>query len=253
MGSTTSSTGLPFPNPTSTLQWAEDVDAIVGAPLTGPNEGVFVANAAAESPSGYGLNPSGNEQPEPGSTIVPQDVGTGYSVQSYPDWATSLAAEKSVLEQSNNATFLASLRSGKASEQTLAAELTAPGASWAGDATSSASTHSVPFAQASPASTTGTGQSQGLLGRIRHDAAAAGDAVVGAPGGVVGAAGGAVGSALSGALSGVISPLVGDLKRDIYDWAFVVFGLMLIVVGLVVTFHSAAGDAAEVGAVAAAG
>ena len=60
-------------------------------------------------------------------------------------------------------------------------------------------------------------------------------------------------AALSGAFSGVLSPLVGDLQRDVYDWAFIVFGLLLIVVGLVVTFKgTSAGQTAEKGAGAAA-
>lgn len=61
----------------------------------------------------------------------------------------------------------------------------------------------------------------------------------------------AVDSALSGALSGILSPIESDLQRDIYDWAFIGFGLLLVLVGLAITFHSATGDVAKGAAVAA--
>lgn len=237
---------VPFPTPTNSLQWADDIDFIVGAPKTPANEQLFISMANAESPSGFGLNPAGNTQQEPGSTPVP---GNSAGVQEYSSWATSLAAMASVIEQSNNSSFLSSLRSGTASKATLAQEITAPGASWAGDATPTASTTPINFTTHGPAgTTTGTGQDQGLFGRVRHDIAGGNDAASGAANSAANAAGNAVSSAISGALSGVLSPILGDLERDIYDWAFIAFGLILIVVGLVVTFKGPIEDGAQAAA-----
>lgn len=227
---------VPYPTPSNSLQWAQDLDYVLGAPNTPGNVGVWEAMANAETPTGFGLNPGGNTQTEPGSTPVP---GNPAGVQEYSSWATSLAAYESVIEQSNNRTFLADLRGGNASEQTLANELVAPGASWYGGLEATVGTSVSTFKYNGPAgSAAGTGQDQGLFGSLRHDIAGGADAVSNAPGKAVSAGTSAATSALTGAFSGIVSPLVGDLKRDIYDWAFVVFGLMLIVVGLVVTFRN---------------
>lgn len=54
----------------------------------------------------------------------------------------------------------------------------------------------------------------------------------------------AASSVANSALGSVVGPLVGDLQRDIYDWAFIAFGLVLVAIGLVVTFKSQAEDVA---------
>jgi hypothetical protein len=235
---------VPYPTPSNSLQWAEDLNYILGAPNTPGNVGVWEAMANAETPTGFGLNPGGNTQTEPGSTPVP---GNSAGVQEYSSWATSLAAYESVVTQSNNRQFLADLRGGNASEQTLANDLVAPGASWAGGLEAKAPVSMSTFKYNGPAgSASGTGQDQGFLGNLRHDIAGAANATVNAPAKAVATGTDAVSSALTGAFSGVINPLVGDLKRDIYDWAFVVFGLALIVVGLVVTFRNSSSNSTPI-------
>ena len=112
-------TPYPYAEPSDTEQWAQDFLYGIGAPKSqglygGPSETAYVEDwEHAESPSGWGYNPLGTEQPEPGSFTDPQNAAQGGSVQDFTSWGQGLQAQYDTLANNpGNATLVGDLKAG---------------------------------------------------------------------------------------------------------------------------------------------
>jgi hypothetical protein len=233
---------LPFPNPTNSGQWAEDELTILGDPLTKTNVGYIEAWIPHESPSGFGYNPLGTEQTAPGSIHAP---GNSATVQAFQSWLSGLnATAKTFTGDAANAQLLADLKNGHASLAQLSAAQSVAGSSWAtgGEKTISALGTSQPFTY---------GGDHGLTYGAKGIASGPGDSnATPAPGahswfGTILTLGGHlpgggtitdVTTAPEKAVSGVFGPILRVIEEGAADVTFIGFGLILVTIGLVVTF-----------------
>lgn len=248
---------LPYADPTNSGQWAQDLLSIlpnpetgkIGDPLTAQNVGYIEAWVPHESPSGFGYNPLGTEETAPGSIHAP---GNSATVQAFQSWLSGLTATAATFTGDKaNAQLLADLGNGHASLAQLAAAQSVPGSSWAtgGEKTISQLGTSQPFQY---------GGDHGLIFGAAGIASAPGDTGAAATGSKAGAhswfgsiltlgghlPGGGVITDVTNApesiaksvASSVFGPLVGWIEEGAADVTFIAFGLLLVVIGLTVTF-----------------
>jgi hypothetical protein len=241
--------GIPYPAPLSTGQWAHDILYELGDPQSPTNVGYWEAWQSRESPSGYGYNPVGTEQTAPGSIVAP---GNSATVQAFRSWAQGLLATKQTITQNPaNAQLEAALRSGNATLAQLAAAQSVPGASWAtgGESQITALGTSTPFSYGGPmglqkgspgvASVAGdktpSAGGPGLLDQIFHPLNPFGSNFLGL---------GTVGHTVTGIPGDVaksaFGPVFSWIEKGAADVTFVGFGLLLVVIGLSVTFKGGA-------------
>jgi len=225
---------LPYANPTNTSQWAKDFLTSLGAPSTASNVGYVEAWQAQESPSGYGYNPLGStENPPFGGAVNVNSSG----VKAYQSWAQGLAAvDQMITSQSRNTPLLEALRSGIAGFATLSTAQAQGSWASANEKNISAPGTSTPFtyggSQGLVKGAPGVaGGGPGVLGQVGHVLNPVGTNFLGS-----GTAANTAKSAVSGLTSGIFGPLVSWLEKGAADVTFVGFGLMLVIVGLVVTF-----------------
>lgn len=243
-------------DPTNTGEWAQSFLSLLGDPLTTSNIDYVEAWEAAESPTGYGYNPLGTEETEPGSQVVPQDVGTGYSVQAFKSLSSGLLASvATVLGNPANSKLIAALKTGSSTTAELSKAQSAPGASWATgnepDITQSSTGYGV-----STAFTYG-----GKLGETPGAAPTAGVVTGVGPinlaytnpaGAVISVVGDATGAVTKSLASSIFGPLFGWVEEGAADITFVGFGLLLILIGLAITFKGEEGAAPDAAAAAVA-
>ena len=255
--------GLPFPNPTSTGQWSKDLLTLLGDPLTASNVGYVNAWQNVESPSGFGYNPLGTEQTAPGSIHAPGNKAT---VQAFSSWSSGLSATVATFKgYAGNANLLNLLHRGNATPAQLS-QAQRQG-SWA--------TGSEPGISGPAAST--PFKYGGAHGLSPHAPGVAGKpnptgwfgqwvepilqnpvplpGVTKLPGGSTTPGGGVISNAAGAALSPITGPfksVISWAEKGAADFTFVLFGLVLIGVGLFVTFSHQAEEAAGTAAGAAA-
>jgi hypothetical protein len=234
--------GIPYADPLNTGQWADDLLFDLGDPTSASNVGYVEAWEQRESPSGFGYNPLGTEQPESGSEHAPGNTAT---VQAYRSVAQGLQATVATLRgNSKNASLENALASGDASLATLSAAQATPGASWATgpekDITALGTSTAFTYG-----GTMGVVPGAAPLGSVAGDPTG----LVGQTGNVLNGIGNALnpwsdaqkvatlpGDAAKSVLSGVLGPLVGWIEEGAADVTFIGFGLVLLVIGLVITF-----------------
>lgn len=241
-----------FPTPANTVQWADDFLLSISAPQTPANVAFVSSWENAESGTGYGYNPLGSEQREPGSTNA-----NSAGVQGYTSWAEGIAATDSIIGQKNNQTLLATLQSGLGTNATLRYAVESAPSSWdtgdsAGVATSGATkflyggangmTRGAPAVSGQDNSPwahikSALGLTQANANNVPASTSAADQAVNSA-------------AAKANPLN-YISDIEQWAEKGAADVTFVVFGLLLVLIGLVVTFKSQAEEGASVAAVAA--
>jgi hypothetical protein len=264
--------GLPYANPTNSGQWAQDLLTQLGDPLSASNIGYLEAWIPHESPSGFGYNPIGTEQTTPTSIHAPGNAAT---VQAYQSWADGLAATvKTFTGWAGNKNLIADLQKGNASYAQLAADQATSSWSTGGEKTIAAPGTSTPFTY---------GGSYGLIYGAKGVASAPGDSTAAAPAaapasrGVTGdiwytithpyqighqagasleksgGPGAQLNAVTGGITSGIFAPVAKWIEHGAADVTFVVFGLVLVVVGLSVAFKDtqAGGDALGAAKVAA--
>ena len=116
---------LPFPNPANSGQYAEDLVADLGAPLTHDNVAVTSAWVQSESATFPGWNGLGTELALPGA--VPDQSNP--AVYDYPSLQEGLDAAKDMMlglppqSTPDAPQFVADLRTGKASAATLVTDV----------------------------------------------------------------------------------------------------------------------------------
>jgi len=222
--------------------WQQALLTDINAPITATNIAFFSTLAAIEHGNTRGLtggpdyggafNPIDTTLKVKGSTDLggPGQNG-GDPVQNYDTAVQGIDADaQTLVGTSNYTTLLASLRSGDASLATLESEAHLSG----GFGSDFSSGYVAPLAfndlpAGAPLSKFGVLPSGGTDGGVQPGT---GPGVGNVPGDV----GKAVSGAASSALSGIFAPLLSWIEEGAADTAFVVFGLILIVVGLVVTF-----------------
>lgn len=229
---------LPYADPTNTGQWAHDLLSALGDPQTASNVGYIEAWEQRESPSGYGYNPLGTEETAKGSTNA-----NSAGVQAFRSWLSGLNATVATFkgDPANQPLELA-LSEGNASLGTLAGAQA--GGSWATGAEKDINALGTPHAFT-------YGGAQGEVPGAVGIAAVSGDtqpnghtflSTVLSLGGHL--PGGGVESAIpdnpssitKSLASSVFGPVAGWIEEGAADVTFIGFGLLLIVIGLVVTF-----------------
>lgn len=248
--------GIPYADPLNTQQWAADFLTDISAPLTASNENYVELWETAESPSGWGYNPLGTEETANKSKSAQPGSTSSHPVQAYTSWDEGLSATLATLSgDSGNATLVKDLQKGNASVSTLDQAQTL--GSWA--------TGDEPNLAGSGASTAfkyggSYGEQPGVAGVAASSKGVFGDIgftithpfQIGEQGGsdIGGAINSGAGAVASKAGSSVFGPVVKWVEEGAADVTFVGFGLLLIVVGLLVTFK---GDAEETAPAVAAG
>lgn len=224
---------LPYANPTNSAQWAKDLLTQLGDPLSTTNVGYIEAWISLESPSGYGYNPLGTEQGAPGSTNA-----NSAGVQAFTSWAQGLSATVATLyNYAGNSQLLAALKRGNASLAQLGAAQAQGSWKTGAEPGISALGTSQPFSYGGV-----QGEQKGASGVATSKGAPNPTGWFGQwiepytpyPG-AVGVVHG-VESIPSKIVSGVFGPLVKWIEAGAADVTFVGFGLLLVVIGLVVTF-----------------
>ena len=125
--------GIPYPDPLTTGQWADDELYDLHAPANAFNVGYLEAWETDESPSGYGYNPVGDETTANKST----DANTA-GVQAYTSWQEGLdTITYNLTSLPQNAAIVKDLQSGNATYAELSAAQQKGG--WSGGAESSIS------------------------------------------------------------------------------------------------------------------
>jgi hypothetical protein len=246
---------LPYPNPTDTSQWAKDLLTTLGDPLTASNVGYITAWEHGESPSGFGYNPLGTEQSAPGSVHAP---GNSATVQAFRSWSSGLSAtDQTFTGYSGNTALLQALKMGNATLAQLSSAQTQ--GSWATGGESSISALGTPQAftyggaqglqygapgiASVPGDTapgvSSSSSSPGLLSQTLHILNPLGTNFLGQGTlkNTTALQPAKVATDVTSALSkSIFGPLVGWIENGAADVTFVGFGLMLVVIGLVVTF-----------------
>lgn len=235
---------LPYPNPTNTGEWAHDLLSELGAPQTPSNVGYIEAWEHLESPSGFGYNPLGDETGAPGSIHAP---GNSASVQAYQSWLSGLnTTAYNLTSLPQNAGIVTDLKSGDATLAELSAAQSQGG--WKGGLEQEINRlgSSTPFTYGGA-----SGIQQGAPGVATKPtdtpAPAAGHTLLSTiftlgghlPGGGVISK---VPDSPSTIASSIISPLTSWIEQGAADVTFVGFGLLLVTIGLIVTFKSGGGD-----------
>lgn len=226
---------LPYADPTNTGQWAKDLLNELGAPATPFNVGYLEAWQTTESPSGYGYNPVGDETTANNSTNA-----NSAGVQAYTSWLEGLQTiTYNLTSLPQNANIVKDLRSGNAGYAALSTAQTQGG--WSGGAESSISGPgtSTAFKYGGP-----QGETPNAPGVAVSSSGVTGDIV-----NTINPFGNFLGTkTAANAINNFVGGIPGDLAKSTFgpiaswvekgaaDVTFVGFGLLLIVVGLVVTF-----------------
>ena len=234
--------GTVYGGPTNTNQWAQDLLGLLNDPITASNVNYLELWQHAESPSGFGYNPLGTEQVAPGSVHAPGNTAT---VQAYRSWYSGFAATLQTLTgNAANSNLLAALKKGNDTTAQLDAAQATPGASWAGGPETRLSgtgtsenflyggVSGLQAGKQGILSTTGDPSGSSLTSQAWTNPVGAG----------VTAVGDVAGGALSGFAGSIFKPLVGWIEEGAADVTFIGFGLLLIVIGLTVTFGKGASD-----------
>lgn len=220
---------VPYSDPNSYAQWAEDLEAFAGLPTTAGETKLISAWEQSENPvnqvgsytshGGFNaLNTSlktGSSGLEPGSSFIP----------TFPDIGSALAATWSTLSQSNYAPEKQALEDQSGPE--LVSALGAPGHVWG----SSPSLVSQILGEGPSTATSG-----GTGGGAATTSSFPGGALdpLNIPGEIAGGAA----SGVEGAILGVIKTITAPLTHFLEDSFLVVFGVILFVIGLVVIAKS---------------
>lgn len=228
---------LPFASPTNTGQWAQDLLTALGDPLTQSNIGYLEAWQHAESPSGYGYNPLGTEQTAPGSTNA-----NSAGVQAFQSWAQGISATVATFTgYAGNSKLLALLKKGNATTAQLDAAqrqgswATGGESSIAGPGTSTAFTYGGLQGEQLNAKGYATGGSgvTAIQKGLQQELQQAGSGLNPSQD---------LSNIGSNVVSGVFGPVAKWIEKGAADVTFIGFGLLLIIVGLSVTFHSETQD-----------
>lgn len=255
---------IPYADPTSTGQWAADLLTELGAPVNAHDVGYVEAWENVESKSGYGYNPLGEETTAPGSTDA-----NSHGVQAYTSWSQGLSTTVSNLTSlSRNAPLVAALRKGNASYATLAKAQEEGGwsggeeSSITGPGTSELFTYGGSMGEQKGASgvsgSTGTPNPTGWFGQwiepvLQNPIPLPG--LTKLPGGATTPGGGVISDAANvpgGIASGILGPVMKWIEEGAADITFIGFGLLLVLIGLSITFKGEEEEAAPVAAAAAA-
>lgn len=229
---------VPYSQPNSYAQWAQDLEAFMGLPTTAAETKLISAWEQSENPvnqvgsytskGGFNaLNTSlktGSSGLEPGSSFIPV----------FPDITSALAATSSTLRQSNYAPELAALQAQ--SGPGLVSALGSPGHVWG----SSPSLVSQILGEGPSTATSGGTGGGPATGSTTAFPGGALD-----PLNIPGEIAGGAASGVEGAILGVIKTITAPLVHFLEDSTLVIFGIILFVVGLVVIAHSVGGDVKE--------
>lgn len=235
---------LPYPSPTNTGEWAKDLLTELGDPLTASNVSYLESWQAAESPSGYGYNPLGTKQTEAGSVNA-----NSAGVQAFKSWAQGLQATVTTFTAyAGNSALLSRLHQGNATVAQLDAAQAS--GSWAtgaephlsGQGSSTPFTYGGSMGEQPGASGVATASGGGIDWNPLHYIAGIGGPHPVSPSGAVSAVEGIPGDIVSG----IFGPITGWIEKGAADVTFIGFGLLLIVIGLVVTFKSETQSVVEV-------
>ena len=243
--------GLPYANPANTAQWSEDLLAALGDPLSGVDVANIQRVIGAESAGNtagfmrdnnpWNLNTyTAPHTSLPGGTIVPE---FGINVQTFP---TATAGVDATAAQIKNSQQLTQALATGASPAAFGAALGSSAWGSGSYANSEKFPTLVPFEGSTPASN--KPNPTGWFGQwiepiIQNPVPLPG--INGVPGG------GVITNASGGLVSGVFAPLTGWIAKGAADVTFIAFGLLLIVIGLSITFKSEGEEAGKAAAVAA--
>lgn len=231
---------VPYSQPNSYAQWAQDLEAFMGLPTTPAETTLISAWEQSENPvnqvgsytshGGYNaLNTSlktGSSGIEPGSSFIP----------TFPDVTSALAATASTLRQSNYAPELAALQAQ--SGPGLVSALGSPGHVWG----SSPSLVSQILGEGpSTATSGGTGGGPATGSTTAYPGGALDPLNI--PGEIAGGAA----SGVEGAILGVIKTITAPLVHFLEDSTLVIFGIILFVIGLVVIARSVGSSSSSPG------
>ena len=255
--------GLPYADPTNTGQWAADELYSLGAPINPFDVSYLEAWQTHESPSGFGYNPLGDETGATGSIHAP---GNTASVQAYTSWLQGLQTTTyNLTSLPQNAKIVAALRSGNATYAELSAAQAQGGWGGGGEKTIAAPGTSTPFNYGGPwglkqgaTGVAGNGtitpgkapNPTGLFGQTLHVTDGIGNALDPFGNNPFGFS--TVQKAKSSIVSGVFGPLTKWITAGAADVTFIGFGLLLVVIGLAITFKGEGEEAAPVAAAAVA-
>jgi hypothetical protein len=234
--------GLPYADPTNSGQWAQDLLSSLGDPETASNIGYIEAWEQHESPSGFGYNPLGTEETSPGSIHAP---GNTASVQAFDSWYSGLnATVRTFTGDAGNANLEKDLASGDASLAQLSKDQTQ--GSWATGGESA-------IASLGTSTNFLYGGAYGLVAGAKGVASTPGDVLdpspgvkfplapespdpLKYPGEIFGDTAQTASGVAKKLASSVFGPLTGWIEEGAADVTFVGFGLVLVVIGLIVTF-----------------
>lgn len=241
--------GIPYADPTNTGQWAQDLLSTLGEPITSTNVGYLEAWQTHESPSGYGYNPLGEETKAAGST------NANYAgVQAYTSWAEGLTTTAHNLTSlPQNAGILAAFKKGNASLSEFSTAQSEGGWSTGGESSIDSLGSSTGFTyggaqgeQKGAAGVSGAENPTGWFGQwiepVINDPIPL-PGLTKLPGGSTTPGGGTLTNAantvtgpLSSFAGSIFKPLVGWIEEGAADVTFIAFGLLLVTIGLVITF-----------------
>ena len=239
--------GLPYADPTNTGEWADDFLTEIAAPETASNVVYVEAWETDESPSGYGYNPLGTEEKENNSKNA-----NAAGVQAFTSWAEGFQAiADTLVGNAGNKTLVTDLQSGDASLGELASAQKL--GSWSTGAepeinalgTSTAFTYGGSYGETPKAPGIAT-SSSGVLGDITNVINPLGSDFLGST-----AVPNAIGSGLPSFAGSIFKPLVGWIEEGAADITFIGFGLLLVAIGLAITFKSEGEEAAPAAAAVA--
>lgn len=228
-------------NATSTsnysTQFGTELLQAINAPVTQANLDFLAAwnqfesgSPATQAKGTASYNPFNTEKAEPGDvpfTFAP-------NIPSYQDQQTGVAATASTLLQSNMSALLNALRGGNSAGADAQALAQTPWGSGAGVESVLASGHVyAPAAAISGSSVPNSSPTSWIT-----DIPGVSSALGGLKGDVVDPAAKGAASATADAVGGIISAITAPFEKYLEDAALVLFGLILMVVGLIMLAHA---------------
>lgn len=242
--------GVPYADPTNANQWSDDLLYDLGDPVNATDVANIERVIGAESGGNqagflrdnnpWNLNTYASSHDSlPGGAIVPE---FGIYVQTFPTAAAGAKATATQIEQSP---ALTSALAADASPSVFGGALSSSAWKSAGYANATKFPNVVPFQ-----GTSASGDPTGLAGQGLHVLQDLDPLNAFSTGASLG--GDAVKAATGGLANTILGPLINWVEAGAADVTFVGFGLLLVLIGLSITFKGEEEDAAPVAAAAAA-